>query len=80
MFLPPRPGIMNTLSTMVTMEVKPDFDTIMEYVLPYVSFTSPQNLMKKFLETGLTVSAVLTPMMVTLLNTGQVRAASEICK
>ncbi|XP_039757887.1 leucine-rich PPR motif-containing protein, mitochondrial-like [Pararge aegeria] len=73
-------GIMNTLSTMVTMEIKPDFETIMEYTLPYVSFTSPQNLMKKFLETGLTVSNVLTPMIVTLLNTGQVRAASEICE
>ncbi|XP_059051022.1 leucine-rich PPR motif-containing protein, mitochondrial-like [Achroia grisella] len=73
-------GIMNTLSTMVTMEVKPDYDTIMEYSLPYVSFTSPQNLMKKFQDAGLTVSTVLTPMMVTLLNTGQVRAASEICE
>ena len=71
---------MNTLSTMVTMEVKPDYETILDYTLPYVSFTSPQNLMKKFLETGLSVTNVLTPMMVTLLNTGQVRAASEICK
>ncbi|XP_022130285.2 leucine-rich PPR motif-containing protein, mitochondrial [Pieris rapae] len=73
-------GIMNTLSTMVTMDVKPDYDTILLYVLPFVSFTSPQNLMKKFLETGLNVSSVLTPMMETLLNTGQVRAASEICE
>ncbi|CAH4031371.1 unnamed protein product [Pieris brassicae] len=73
-------GIMNTLSTMVTMDVKPDYDTIFLYVLPFVSFTSPQNLMKKFLETGLNVSSVLTPMMETLLNTGQVRAASEICE
>ncbi|KAL0850878.1 hypothetical protein ABMA28_006787 [Loxostege sticticalis] len=73
-------GIMNTLSTMVTMDVKPDYETIMEYTLPYVSFTSPQNLMKKFLDTGLTVSMVLTPMMETLLKTGQVRAASEICE
>ncbi|CAH0727544.1 unnamed protein product, partial [Brenthis ino] len=73
-------GIMNTLSTMVTMEIKPDYETIMEFTLPYVSFTSPQNLMKKFLEAGLTVTTVLTPMMVTLLNTGQVRAASEICE
>ncbi|XP_045768937.1 leucine-rich PPR motif-containing protein, mitochondrial [Maniola jurtina] len=73
-------GIMNTISTMVTMDIKPDYETIMEYTLPYVSFTSPQNLMKKFLETGLTVSTVLTPMMVTLLNTGQARAASELCE
>nr|XP_026486597.1 leucine-rich PPR motif-containing protein, mitochondrial-like [Vanessa tameamea] len=73
-------GIMNTLSTMVAMEVKPDYETIIDYILPHVSFTSPQNLMKKFLETGLTVTSVLTPMMVTLLNTGQVRAASEICE
>ncbi|XP_045459667.1 leucine-rich PPR motif-containing protein, mitochondrial-like [Melitaea cinxia] len=73
-------GIMNTISTMVAMEVKPDYETILDFVLPYVSFTSPQNLMKKFLETGLTVTSVLTPMMVTLLNTGQVRAASEICE
>ncbi|XP_052757762.1 leucine-rich PPR motif-containing protein, mitochondrial-like [Galleria mellonella] len=73
-------GIMNTLSTMVNMEVKPDYDTVMDYTLPYVSFTSPQNLMKKFLDTGLTVSTVLTPMMVTLLQTGQVMAASEICE
>ncbi|XP_028159068.1 leucine-rich PPR motif-containing protein, mitochondrial-like isoform X1 [Ostrinia furnacalis] len=73
-------GIMNTLKTMVTMDVKPDYETIMEYTLPYVSFTSPQNLMKKFLDTGLTVSTVLTPMMDTLLKTGQVRAASEICE
>ncbi|KAM3967869.1 leucine-rich PPR motif-containing protein, mitochondrial [Aphomia sociella] len=73
-------GIMNTLSTMVKMEVKPDYETIMEYTIPYVSFTSPQNLMKKFQDTGLTASSVLTPMMVTLLNTGQVRAASEICE
>ncbi|CAG4977600.1 unnamed protein product [Parnassius apollo] len=73
-------GIMNTLSTMVTMEVKPDYETIMIYTLPYVSFTSPQNLMKKFQDTGLSVTTVLTPMMETLLNTGQVRAASEICE
>ncbi|CAK1540253.1 unnamed protein product [Leptosia nina] len=73
-------GIMNTLTTMVSMDVKPDYDTVLLYVLPFVSFTSPQNLMKKFLETGLTVSSVLTPMMETLLNTGQVRAASEICE
>ncbi|CAK1602353.1 unnamed protein product [Parnassius mnemosyne] len=73
-------GIMNTLSTMVTMEVKPDYETIMTYTLPYVSFTSPQNLMKKFQDTGLSVTTVLTPMMETLLNTGQVRAASEICE
>lgn len=71
---------MNTLSTMVTMDVKPDYDTMLLYALPYVSFTSPQNLMKKFLEAGLNVSSVLTPMMETLLSTGQVRAASEICK
>jgi hypothetical protein len=71
---------MNTLSTMAAMNVTIDFETILEYTLPYVSFTSPQNLMKKFQETGLSVSAVLTPMMVTLLNTGQVRASSEICK
>ncbi|XP_052737382.1 leucine-rich PPR motif-containing protein, mitochondrial [Bicyclus anynana] len=73
-------GIMNTLSTMVTMDIKPDYDTIMDYTLPHVSFSSPQNLMKKFLETGIVVSTVLTPMMVTLLNSGQVRAASEICE
>ncbi|XP_032528915.2 leucine-rich PPR motif-containing protein, mitochondrial-like [Danaus plexippus] len=73
-------GVMNTLSTMSEMEVKPDYETIMDYTLPYVSFTSPQNLMKKFQEAGLTVTSVLTPMMVTLLNTGQVRAASEICE
>ncbi|VVC95207.1 unnamed protein product, partial [Leptidea sinapis] len=73
-------GIINTLSTMVSMDVKPDHETIMEYILPHVSFTSPQNLMKKFLETGLTVSTVLTPMMETLLNGGQLRAASEICE
>lgn len=73
-------GIMNTLTTMVQMDVKPDYDTIMDYTLPYVSFTSPQNLMKKFLETGLSVTTVLTPMMQTLLNTGQVRAASELCE
>ncbi|KAJ8736098.1 hypothetical protein PYW08_006754 [Mythimna loreyi] len=73
-------GIMNTLTIMVQMDVKPDYDTIMDYCLPYVSFTSPQNLMKKFVETGLSVSTVLTPMMETLLNTGQVRAASELCE
>ncbi|XP_072940263.1 leucine-rich PPR motif-containing protein, mitochondrial-like isoform X2 [Epargyreus clarus] len=73
-------GIMNTLTTMVTMDVRPDYETILNYTLPYVSFTSPQNLMKKFLETGLTATAVLTPMMEMLLNTGQVRAASEICE
>ncbi|XP_060804000.1 leucine-rich PPR motif-containing protein, mitochondrial [Amyelois transitella] len=73
-------GIMNTLSTMLSMDVKPDYETIMNYALPYVSFTSPQNLMKKFQEAGLPISSVLTPMMETLLNTGQVRAASEICE
>ncbi|XP_026738894.1 leucine-rich PPR motif-containing protein, mitochondrial-like [Trichoplusia ni] len=73
-------GIMNTLTTMHQMNVKPDYETIMEYALPYVSFTSPQNLMKKFLETGLNVGTVLTPMMETLLKTGQVRAASELCE
>ncbi|KOB73333.1 putative leucine rich protein [Operophtera brumata] len=56
----------------------PDYETIMNYTLPYVSFTSPQNLMKKFTDTGLTVTSVLTPMMETLLNTGQVRAASYL--
>lgn len=61
------------------MDVKPDYDTIMSYTLPYVSFTSPQNLMKKFIENGVPVATVLTPMMETLLNMGQVRAASEIC-
>ncbi|KAJ0182327.1 hypothetical protein K1T71_001696 [Dendrolimus kikuchii] len=73
-------GIMNTLTTMIKMEVKPDYDTIMFYTLPYVSFTSPQNLMKKFVEAGLSIATVLTPMMETLLNMGQVRAASEICE
>ncbi|XP_038207718.1 leucine-rich PPR motif-containing protein, mitochondrial [Zerene cesonia] len=73
-------GIMNTLSTMVTMDVKPDYETIKEYALPYVSFTSPQNLMKKFMDTGLSIGVVLTPMMETLLSTGQTRAASEICE
>lgn len=71
---------MNTLSTMNKMDVQPDYDTIINYTLPYVSFTSPQNLMKKFLENGLNVSTVLTPMMDTLLSTGQVRAASELSK
>lgn len=71
---------MNTLTTMVQMQVVPDHETLMDYVLPYVSFTSPQNLMKKFLDCGLSASAVLTPMAETLLNTGQVRAASEICE
>lgn len=65
---------------MIQLEVKPDYDTIMQYTLPYVSFTSAQNLMKKFQDTGLSVTTVLTPMMETLLQTGQVRAASEICK
>ncbi|XP_068626542.1 leucine-rich PPR motif-containing protein, mitochondrial isoform X2 [Battus philenor] len=73
-------GIMNTLSTMMMMEVRPDYETIMTYTLPYVSFTSPQNLMKKFQDAGLSATTVLTPMMETLLNTGQVRAASEICE
>ncbi|XP_053615995.1 leucine-rich PPR motif-containing protein, mitochondrial-like [Plodia interpunctella] len=73
-------GIMNTLSTMVSMDVMPDYETIMNYTLPYVSFTSPQNLMKKFQEAGLPITTVMTPMMETLLNTGQVRAASEICE
>ncbi|KPJ16487.1 Leucine-rich PPR motif-containing protein, mitochondrial [Papilio machaon] len=73
-------GIMNTMSTMVKMDVKPDYETIMTYTLPYVSFTSPQNLMKKFQDTGLSVSTSTVPMMETLLNTGQVRAASEICE
>ncbi|KAJ8735797.1 hypothetical protein PYW07_007417 [Mythimna separata] len=73
-------GIMNSLAVMVQMDVKPDYDTIKDYCLPYVSFTSPQNLMKKFVETGLSVATVLTPMMETLLNTGQVRAASELCE
>ncbi|CAH0405199.1 unnamed protein product [Chilo suppressalis] len=73
-------GIMSTLSTMITMDVQIDYETILNYTLPYVSFTSPQNLMKKFLDAGLTVSTVLTPMMETLLSSGQVRAASEICE
>ncbi|CAG9796380.1 unnamed protein product [Diatraea saccharalis] len=73
-------GIMSALSTMITMGVTIDYETILDYTLPYVSFTSPQNLMKKFLDAGLTVSTVLTPMMETLLNSGQVRAASEICE
>ncbi|XP_004930031.2 leucine-rich PPR motif-containing protein, mitochondrial isoform X1 [Bombyx mori] len=73
-------GIMSVLSTMIEMDVKPDYETIMSYTLPFVSFTSPQNLMKKFLDAGLTVTTVLTPMMESLLNTGQVRAASEICE
>ncbi|XP_049882196.1 leucine-rich PPR motif-containing protein, mitochondrial-like [Pectinophora gossypiella] len=73
-------GIMNALQTMISMEVPPDYETVMDYILPYVSFTSPQNLMKKFQEAGLTTNMVLTPMMETLLNTGQVRAASEICE
>ncbi|CAB3256339.1 unnamed protein product [Arctia plantaginis] len=73
-------GIINTLVTMVQMDVSIDYETIMEYTLPFVSFTSPQNLMKKFLEAGLSMSTVLTPMMVTLLVTGQVRAASELCE
>ncbi|KAG6447060.1 hypothetical protein O3G_MSEX004728 [Manduca sexta] len=73
-------GIMDTLTIMVGMDVKPDYETIMDYTLPYVSFTSPQNLMKKFQGAGVSVTTVLTPMMETLLNTGQVRAASEICE
>ncbi|KAI5645009.1 leucine-rich PPR motif-containing protein, mitochondrial [Phthorimaea operculella] len=73
-------GVINTLQTMVEMEVSPDYDTMMQYVLPHVSFTSPQNLIKKFMEAGLTATMVLTPIMVTLLKTGQVRAASEICE
>ncbi|XP_075976120.1 leucine-rich PPR motif-containing protein, mitochondrial-like [Anticarsia gemmatalis] len=73
-------GIMNTLTTMMQMDVKPDYETIIEYTLPFVSFTSPQNLMKKFQETGLTVTTVLTPMMETLLKTGQVRSATELCE
>ncbi|XP_063616303.1 leucine-rich PPR motif-containing protein, mitochondrial [Cydia splendana] len=73
-------GIMNTLTKMIEMDVKPDYETISTYTLPYVSFTSAQNLMKKFQDAGVSVTTVLTPMMEYLLNTGQVRAASEICE
>ncbi|KAL4716909.1 hypothetical protein ACJJTC_012720 [Scirpophaga incertulas] len=73
-------GIMNTLTSMVQMGVKPDYDTMIDFTLPCVSFTSPQKLMKKFTDTGLSISDVLTPMMETLLVSGQVRAASEICE
>lgn len=71
---------MNTLTSMIQMQVVPDYETIKEYVLPHVSFTSPQNLMKKFMDSGLSANTVLTPISETLLNTGQVRAASEICE
>lgn len=71
-------GIMNTIKTMSKMDVKPDYDTIVNFTLPHVSFTSPQNLMKKFQENGLSVSTVLTPMMEILLASGQIRAASEL--
>ncbi|GBP68087.1 Leucine-rich PPR motif-containing protein, mitochondrial [Eumeta japonica] len=73
-------GVMKILSTMMAMDVKPDYDTIADYILPYVSFTSPQNLVRKLLDLGLTVSMVLTPMLEILLSTGQVRAATEICE
>ncbi|KAJ2948053.1 hypothetical protein O0L34_g9850 [Tuta absoluta] len=73
-------GVVNTLQTMIQMTVAPDHETMMQYVLPHVSFTSPQNLMKKFMEAGLTATMALTPMMVTLVKSGQVRAASEICE
>ncbi|XP_048489346.1 leucine-rich PPR motif-containing protein, mitochondrial [Plutella xylostella] len=71
-------GIMNTLKKMVEMEVPADFETLTDYVLPYVSLSSPQSLMRKLRECGLGAAAALAPVAHTLLNQGQLTHAMEI--
>lgn len=61
------------------MDITPDFETINDYVLPNIDIKNSSNLIKKFESFNVLPSTYLTPLISSLLKSGEIRTASDLC-
>lgn len=73
-------GIFDVLSLMQSMNVLPDYETFMDYILKNVNTESPEILIQKFKSHGISLASSLTPVVCMLLKMGKIKEAVEICK
>nr|CAD7426756.1 unnamed protein product [Timema monikensis] len=71
-------GVFYTIQHMTDLGVALDFDTLAHYVLPHVSLADPPMLVRKLQGCGMTVGALLTPVLATLLRQGRVGPAGKL--
>nr|CAD7571092.1 unnamed protein product [Timema californicum] len=71
-------GVFDTIQHMTDLGVALDFDTLADYVLPHVSLADPPMLVRKLQGCGMTVGALLTPVVATLLRQGRIGPAGKL--
>ncbi|XP_077295704.1 leucine-rich pentatricopeptide repeat containing 2 [Arctopsyche grandis] len=72
-------GIFKVISSMIALNVMPDFDTLTDYVIPHVNILDPQDLIKKLKLNGVTSLACITPVIYRLIKDGDTKSAADIC-
>lgn len=72
-------GIFKVISSMISLNIMPDFDTLTDYVFPHINIVDPQDLIKKFSLNGVTSLACVTPILYRLIKDGDTRNAADIC-
>jgi hypothetical protein len=80
MFLFSYLGVFYVLEHMQELGVSPDTDTLSDYILPHVSMASPQMVIRKLQDYGLSVAMVLTPVLAVLLKAGHTEGALKLCE
>lgn len=64
---------------MKALKVNPDFDTLLNYVYPFVDCSNPVDTLQKLKQIGITDEDSVTPMIAFLLSRYMLSAAIELC-
>lgn len=73
-------GATEVLRHMQRLGLRPDYETLTDYFLPYVSLVDVNVAVRKLQDQGLGVSEVAPAVLVTLLRNGHLQGAVTLCE
>lgn len=72
---------MRILDTMLLMNIRPDFETLLNYVFPHCNISDDAvGTVNKFKNCGLTLVELMTPTVAALLDSLRINDAIQLCK
>lgn len=72
--------VINIVKRMMEKNIKPDFETLESYIIPFCKIDNSKLFIYTFEKLGFTVKEVLSPLVCVLLNLNRVTEAENICR
>lgn len=72
-------GVFDVLQKIGKFGVKVDLETLWRYCLPSCDLSNPKSLVQKYQVLGFTVKEILSPLIVVLLQKGDIGRAAQLC-